>query len=132
MDWPKFAKRILLADGRISEVEADLIRLAVEEQGTIDKEELEFLADLKREAVSVHPSYDTFFFRVLKRVILSDGVVSDAEARWLRKVIFADRQVVSAEVTFVRELKRDASSCGPEFEELHKECIYLYPHMFGD
>src|SRR5262245_21070876 len=101
MDWPKFCKRILLADGRITDHEADLIRAAVEEQGEVDKEALEFLGALKREAVAVHSKYDAFFFRVLKVVVLTDGVVSDAEARWLRRVIFADNQVLSAEAKFV-------------------------------
>jgi hypothetical protein len=28
VDWPKFAKRLLLADGRISELETDLLKRA--------------------------------------------------------------------------------------------------------
>ena len=132
MNWPKFCKRILLADGRISEVEAHLIRDAIDEQGTVDKEGLEFLADLKREAVSVHHSYDAFFFRVLKHVVLTDGAVSDAEARWLRRVIFADHAVTPLEARFVRELKKEARSVGREFEELYAECHHQHPHVFGE
>ena len=130
MDWPKFLKRILLADGRISEHEAQLIRAAVEDQGAVDREELEFLADLKREANSVHPSYDAFFFRVLKRVVLTDGVVSDAEAKWLRKVIFADYQVTAIEARFVQELRDEAKSWGPEFDSLYSDCVHLHPAVF--
>jgi uncharacterized tellurite resistance protein B-like protein len=132
MDWPKFCKRVLLADGRISDHEADLIRAAVEEQGEVDKETLEFLGALKREAVSVHARFDSFFFRVLKVVVLSDGVVSDAEARWLRRVIFSDNQVMPAEAKFVAELKRDAKSWGPEFESLYADCHHHHPHVFGE
>ena len=132
MNWPKFCKRILLADGRISETEAHLIRDAIDEQGTVTKEELEFLADLKREATTVHHAYDAFFFRVLKHVVLTDGVVSDAEARWLRRVIFADSVVTPLEARFVRELKSAATGYGREFEDLYAECHHQHPHVFGD
>lgn len=120
--WPGV---LLLADGRISELETDLIRRAIQDDGVADKEEIEFLADLNREAVSVHPSFDEFFFRIVKKVVLADGVISDSEAGWLRKLIFADNQVAPAEARFIEELKQGAKSFGEEFKRLHRDCTTL-------
>lgn len=125
MDWPKFAKKLMLADGRISEVETEMLRRAVLDDGVVDREEVEFLADLKREATSVHSKFDLFLFEVLEKVVLADGDVSDAEARWLRKLIFADNQVVPLELGFVIRLKNKAASHGPEFQRLYEECLHL-------
>lgn len=125
MDWPHFTRRLMLSDGRISEIKAEMLQHAVMQGGTVDKEELEFLACLKRQATWVHPSFDEFLFRVLKKVILRDGEIHDSEARWLRKLLFADRQIVEAEQDFVKQLKREARSYGPEFEKLYKECTQL-------
>lgn len=124
MNWPDFAKRLLLADGRISDLEADLLRRAVREDGA-DRELVEFLADLKREAVSVHPRFDDLFFRLVRRLVLADGTIRDAEARWLRKVIFADNEVTPAEAKFIKELKAGAQVYGDEFDRLVRDCTRL-------
>lgn len=125
MDWPKFVKKLLLAEGRIKEYEAELIEKAVLDGDAVGKEEIEFLASLKREANWVHPRFDALLFKVLKRMVLLDGKVSDSEARWLRTLLMADRAVCDSEVAFIKELKREAHSCGPEFEKLYKECTQL-------
>ena len=125
MNWPKFAKRLLLADGRISEHETDLLKRAVLADAKVDREELEFLVELKREAVMVHPAFDRFLFDVLKRVVMADGVITDDEARWLRKILFADNQTVRAETRFIEDLHREAKSFGKEFEQLWKDCTQL-------
>jgi len=131
MNWPAFAKKLLLDDGRISERETELLRRAILADGVVDKEEVAFLVDLKRSAASVHPDFDTFLFSVLEKIILADGVISDEEARWLRKILFADKQTTPGEVEFVQELRRKAKSVGPEFEELYRDCTQLRESMFG-
>lgn len=132
MDWPHFTKRLLLADGRISEIKAEMLQHAVMSEGAIDKEELEFLTCLKRQASWVHPTFDEFLFRVLRKVILRDGEIHDSEARWLRKLLFADRQIVPAEQEFIVQLKKDARTYGPEFEKLYRECMQLNSSEFSD
>src|SRR5438067_9187578 len=108
MNWPAFAKRLLLADGRITDAETKLLRRAILEDGTIDREEVAFLITLKRSAAAVAPAFDRFLFGILKRVVLVDGIVSDAEAAWLERHLFAGRVLVSAEaVRFLRELKAE-------------------------
>lgn len=119
MNWPDFAKRLLLADGRITDTETKLLRRAVVEDGTINREEVEFLIELKRAAVAVAPAFDRFLFAVLKRVVLADGAVSDAEAAWLERTLFADRLLVTdPTVRFLRELRREAKQVGPRFVKL--------------
>jgi len=131
MDWPKFAKKLLLANGRISELETDLLKRAILADKVVDREEVEFLVELKREAVTVSPEFNQFLYDVLKRVVLADGVITDQEARWLRRIIFSDRQVKPVEATFVEDLKREARQTGPEFEALCRECLQLDASQFS-
>jgi hypothetical protein len=123
MNWPAFAKKLLLDDGRITQREAQLIKRAILDDHVVDRAEVEFLVDLKRSAREVHPDFDSFLFEVLRRAVLRDGVVSDAEARWLRHLFRADGKVSAEEARFLGELKRQARSTGPEFEKLCQECL---------
>jgi hypothetical protein len=120
MNWPDFAKRLLLADGRITDVETRLLRRAVLADGAINRDEVAFLIDLKRSAAAVAPAFDRFLFAVLKRVVLVDGIVSDAEAAWLEKTLFADKVLVTdMTIRFLRELREDADGYGPRFGKLY-------------
>jgi hypothetical protein len=130
MDWREFAKKLILANQQITELETDLLKRAILEDGVVDHEEVEFMVQLKREAVTVHPAFDKFLFRVLKRAVLANGKVSDEEALWLRKTLYADNRTAPAEVEFVKELRREAREVGPEFERLYKDCTQLSPGDF--
>ena len=125
MDWPAFAKRLLLDDGRITQLEARLIRRAFLADQALDRAEVEFLVGLKRSAREVHPDFDAFLFDVLRRAVLRDGAVSDPEARWLRGLLRADGRVSAEEAQFLRDLKHQARSVGPEFQQLCRD--YLGP-----
>src|SRR5437899_12948695 len=85
MNWREFAKKLLLADGRITEHETAMVQRAILEDHKVDREEVELLVELKREATMVDPEFDAFLLRVLKSVVMADGVIRDAEARWLRR-----------------------------------------------
>lgn len=122
MDWPRFVKKLILAEGRISEMEAELLERAIDLEGSVELDEVAFLVALKREAVWVHPRYDKFLFDVLKHVLLHDGKISDAEANWLRKLLMADRQITETESDFVKQLAKEAKSYGPQFEKLYDLC----------
>src|SRR6185503_6171151 len=92
-DWKKLAKAALLADGRIDTKEVEIIRKEILADGRVDKAELEFLADLRKSATSTVRVFTELFIRAVKSRMLEDGVISDQEAKWLRKTIFADKQV---------------------------------------
>jgi uncharacterized tellurite resistance protein B-like protein len=125
MDWPRFVKKLMLAEGRITEVEAELLERAIDLEGSVELDEVAFLVALKREAVWVHPRYDKFLFGVLKQVVLHDGKISDAEAEFIRKLILADRQITETEAEFVRQLEKEAKSYGPQFVKLFEMCTKL-------
>jgi hypothetical protein len=124
MNWPDFAKRLLLEKGSITDEEARHLRRAVLEDGTIDRQEVEFLIDLKRSAAAVSPAFDRLLLAVMKRVVLADGFISDAEAAWLERTLFADQTVVTdMTIRFLRELGRKADRVGMRFARLYKKWV---------
>jgi hypothetical protein len=126
MNWPAFAKKLLLLDNRIDDVKTKVLRRAILEDGLVDRQEVEFLLDLKHSAGSVHPDFDAFVCRVLKKLVLSaKKEVSDANARWLRKVLLVDKEVTASERHFIQELKLEAKKFGPEFRKLYDDVIGL-------
>lgn len=125
MNWPAFAKRLILADGRIGDSETALLRRAILDDGVVDREEVNFLIELKRDAVQVHPAFDKFLFQVLRKVLLRDGMIADAEVHWLRSILTSDGRISIEEVGFLRELRREARVYGPEFDRLLDECARL-------
>ncbi len=132
MDWKELAKTLVLADRRITEPEAELIRDGVMKDGVVDRQELEFLVDLKKTASSIHPTFDDFFFKIVKKKVLVDGDISDAEAVWLRTVIYSDRQATETEQEFLQQLKKEARTTGKEFQKLHRDCTQLAKTDFYD
>lgn len=118
MDWRKFAKKLLLNDGRIDAVETLFIRRAILEDGKIDREEVEFLLDLRRDAKFVHPDFTRFLYKVLKRAILRDGSIDAAEVEWLRKMIFGNLLAGTQELAFLEDLRREARQVHPDFFSL--------------
>lgn len=120
-DWRTLAKALALADGSIDERETQLIKREILADGKLDKNELEWLIEVRNGAQRVVDSFNEFFFDVLKKVILQDGEISDNEANWMSKLIFADGVVDEAEKKFVRELRTSARIVGPAFEALCKK-----------
>jgi hypothetical protein len=123
MNWRDFSKKLLLADGKIDRAKAALVRQAVVEDGRVDRKEVEFLLELRRDAKSVHPEFNKFLYRVLTRAVLKDGVISRSETAWLRKMIF-DHGLLAGpqERLFLTELLRGARQVAPEFTVLLQEC----------
>ena len=122
-DWKKLAKDALLADGRIDQKEVDLLRAAIFADGRVDKAELEFLADLRKSATSTVRVFTELFLAAVKSNLLADGSIDDGEAKWLRKLIFADQTVDADEIQLLKDIKAGAKSVSAEFEALYKECV---------
>jgi hypothetical protein len=118
MDWRRLAKALILEDGHINERETLILKRVILADRSVDKEEMEFLVELRRSAMSAHPEFERLYFDALKRVVLTDGVVRDEEARWLRTTVFADQPLDAAEQQFLRQLKREAELVGDEFNAL--------------
>lgn len=123
MDWRAYTKRLLLGSGRLDKAEAALVRRAVLADGKVDRREVEFLLELRRDAKTVHPDFTKFLYQVLKRAILKDGEIAKSEVAWLRKVIFdAGLLAGPRERLFLTDLMRDARKVAPEFYALLDEC----------
>jgi hypothetical protein len=118
MDWRAFAKKLLLNDGRIDAIEALLIRRAIVADGKIERAEVEFLLDLRRDAKFVHPDFTRFLYKVLKRSVLRDGSIDAAEVEWLRKMIFGNFLAGPQELAFLEDLRREARTVHPDFYSL--------------
>jgi hypothetical protein len=123
MDWPQFAKRLLLDDGVITERETLMLKRAIFEDGVVDREEIEFLVDLKRDAREVHPDFDRFLFRILHRFVMADNVINDAEARWLRTIMPVDRPLNEIEREFLIGLREAAKKRSRIFDALFAELV---------
>jgi hypothetical protein len=55
--------------------------------------------------------------------MLSDGAISAAEAKWLRKMIFADGSIDEDEKKLMQALKQEARDLSTEFNQLYDECM---------
>jgi uncharacterized tellurite resistance protein B-like protein len=122
-NWRKLAAAALLADGRIDDTETRIIRKELFADQKIDKEELEFLNELRNKAKKVASGFTKLFLDGVKNHMLADGVIDDAEARWLRKSIFADGKVDADEVKLLKDLKRAAKKVSKEFDKLYNQCV---------
>lgn len=127
MDWRGFAKKLLLKDGSISEVETALLQRAILEDCAVDPDELVFLLELKHEAKTRHPDFDAFVGRVLASRILRDGKIDAEEVKWLRKMIYEDGIIRGDEFAMLLKLEQQAQLVCPEFYTLLKEATGLVP-----
>jgi len=122
-NWRTPCKLALLADGTIDEREVEIIRKEFFADGRIDRTELEFLLEVRREAQSSVPSFQKLLFEAIRSVILADGEISPGEVVWLRNWIFADGQVDAEEKHWLKEFKVLANKVCPEFTALYNECM---------
>lgn len=113
----------ILADGVIDDAEVELLRRELYIDNQIDKEDVEFLMELRSEARSVCPAFEELFFQALKDNVLQDGSIEGEEAHWLRAMLFADGKIDDREKKFLRDLKREARQTSPEFQILYGECM---------
>lgn len=122
-EWKKVARRALLSDGRIDLKETTIIREEIFADDRVDKSELEFLFSLRKEAESCVQAFNDLFFAAVKKHMLSDGAISAAEAKWLRKMIFADGSIDDDEKKLMQALKQEARDLSTEFNQLYDECM---------
>ena len=122
-EWKKVARRALLSDGRIDLKETAIVKEEIFADDKVDKSELEFLFSLRKEAESCVQAFNDLFFAAVKKHMLSDGAISAAEAKWLRKMIFADGSIDEDEKKLMQALKHEARDVAPEFNQLYDECM---------
>ena len=122
-NWRNLCKTALLGDGQIDEREVNLIRKEFFADGRIDRSELEFLLEVRREAKAMVPSFQKLLFEAIRNVILRDGTIDASETAWLRSWIFADGKVDADEKHWLKELNLLANKVSPEFMALYIQCM---------
>src|SRR4051794_17478386 len=128
-DWRKVAIAALLADGKIDDTEVKVLRKELYADGKIDKKEVEFLIDLRSQAqkkakgIPLSAQFENLFFKAVQDNVLEDGQISGKETAWLRKAIMADGKVDDAEKAFLKRLKKAATKTSPAFDKLYDECV---------
>jgi hypothetical protein len=71
----------------------------------------------------MNAAFEKFFFTAIQDNVLEDGSIDAAEARWLEKLIFADKKVDDNEKKFLSALKKKAARTSPEFDKLYEKCM---------
>jgi len=122
-NWRNLAKKLALADGKIDDREYQIIHDELLVDHKIDRDEAEFLIDLRREAKSVAPAFDIFVHKIIKKIILADGTISDHEADWLRKWLVAQGRITPVDKALLNDLKNEAKSMSKGFIALYDECM---------
>jgi uncharacterized tellurite resistance protein B-like protein len=127
-NWRNLAVTLTLADGKIDDAEVKILRKELFADKKIDKEEVEFLVELRNKAQKkagpkgVNPAFEKLFFTALETYILEDGVIDAAEVAFLEGVIFADKKVDDNEKKFLVKLNKTARQTCPQFEALLQKC----------
>lgn len=130
-DFRKLVIATLLADGQIDDKECNALKKELWADGKIDKSEVKFLIELRNEAqkkakaakTQVNPNFTKLFFKAIEDNILADGVITGAEAKWLREMLFADGKIDEDEKKFLAKIKKAAKKTSPAFETLYEECM---------
>ncbi len=125
----KLALAAIMADGKIDNAEVKLLRKELFGDREIDDEERDFLIALRNTAQKkayrgkLLPAFEKFFFEAIENNVLADGVIDAEEAKWLTKLIFADKKVDDNEKKFLERLKKGAKRTSPEFDKLYAKCM---------
>ena len=130
-DWQKLSVQLVLADGVIDDDEVKILKKELWADRHIDKEEVAFLIELRNTAQKrakaknkrMNAKFEKLFFDAIAENVLRDGKIDAAEARWLRKMLFADGVIDANEKKFLGRLKKGARRTSPEFDRLYKECM---------
>jgi uncharacterized membrane protein YebE (DUF533 family) len=130
-DFRKLALEAILADGKIDDDEVKVLQKELWADGKIVVKEVEFLIELRNAAqkkakakkTEVNPKFETLFFKAIEQNVLRDGRISGREAKWLRKMLFADGKIDDNEKKLLNKIKKSATQTSPEFDQLCQECL---------
>jgi len=113
----------VLANGKVEGHELAELRMALYQDGKIDRREADFLVELHKRVQRRTPAFEQFFYRALKDHVLADGRISRDETAWLRQLLLGNGALHDESRKFLHELHGEARERCPEFEALYKECM---------
>ncbi len=118
----------VLADGRIDGQEIERLRHELYADGKIDRAEADFLIELhKRVQRPSGHAWEQFFYQAIKDHVLADGSIDVEETAWLRRMLLEDGRIDDAERKFLHQVKGEARKVCPEFDALYAECMKESP-----
>ena len=106
------------ANGEISDEEVALIRQKLSDDGQLDVDDVKLLVTLYCETGNRCPAFDTLFFSVLEKVLLTDGQIAPSEEFYLLKMLYSDRVIHEPEREFLRRLRKQLPERTSSFEHL--------------
>jgi hypothetical protein len=128
-DWKKLALNAILADGTIDETEVKILKKELYADGKIDKQEFEWLMELrataqkKAKGQDLHPAFEKLFFDVLQHRVVNNGVINKDGVNTLRAALFADKKIDDGEKKFLGRVKKALTKANADFDKLCAECM---------
>jgi len=116
-------KQDILSRGKVDSDHLEALREALYEGGKVDRPKADFLVELHKRVQHPNPAFEQLFYRAIKDHVLVDGRIDAEEARWLRRMLFADGKIGDEEWKFLHEVKGEAKHTGREFDELFEQCM---------
>jgi uncharacterized tellurite resistance protein B-like protein len=114
----------VLADGRIDSQEIERLHRELYADGKIDRAEADFLVELhKRVQRPTGHAWEKFFYQAIKDHVLADGSIDVEETAWLRRMLLEDGRIDDAERKFLKQLQGEAKNVCRDFEALCVECL---------
>lgn len=114
-------RAILLYDGSIEDSEVEILRLKLNDNGTIDQEDIEFLIELRNEAESVCAAFEELLFHSIKVNLLMNRAIDSEKATWLRQKLFTNKWIDKRGPQLLWEIITGANWTSKEFKALYLE-----------
>lgn len=119
-------KSQILVEGQdlwINDEEFKQIRAALPADGSISTEDLKVLTEMRTEARVVCDAFDKMFFPALKKFLLADGRISQAEQFMLLRMLYGGGGIDDAERRFLQDLRSALREVTPEFEAIYRDAM---------
>lgn len=107
----------------IDEDDVARIRASLPSEGSVTRDDLEILIELRREAQACCEAFDGLFFPILKEHLLRDQRISQAEHLLLLRMLYGGGGIDDAERRFIQELRDELTQVTPEFESLYRDAM---------
>ena len=118
-----------LASGRIGDHEVECICRHLYGDEALDRQVVEFLVDIHREAQTVCPLFERFLAEAIAYNLLAGGSITDEGTAWLRRILSVDGAIRDGgrrllwQKKLLWQLKRETELAPPEFRTLYDECL---------
>lgn len=122
VDLCKLKSQVLASD-RIGDREVECICRELYADARLDRDVVEFLAAVRREARTVCPSFEQLFADAVKLNVMVGGSVTSEGVAWLRHILVADRGIDECGKKLLWDLKRQILHPCREFRKLYEECV---------